>query len=394
VKTIMTLTCASTPETAGLDAVALQRLSAAIQADIDQGQTAGASIIVARGGVIGCREVLGNISPGRAAASDDLYLLMSLSKSFTAALALQAIDHGRFTLDTRAADILPGFGAAGKQGITVRQLLSHTAGVFPALPPPPPLGFDDMGNLAKVVAAISAVPVAYVPGTQCCYAPTAGHAVLAQMLVVTDAAKRSFSRIAREDLFEPLGMVDTRFGLSLDEPRRVPTFYTERNTTPATTAAANMLNTFMPNGEVPAGNAYGTADDAFRFAEVMRRRGSNGSYRLMSPALFDYASQNHTGDLGNGAWQFYLLEHGLPDFPANFSLLGGYVRGHGHYMTGAGQTASPRAFYAVGGGSTMWMVDPARDLTFVFLCAGLLDGLDHLQRLQRLSDLALAACID
>lgn len=69
-------------------------------------------------------------------------------------------------------------------------------------------------------------------------------------------------------------------------------------------------------------------------------------------------------------------------------------RTQGHYLTGAGQTASPRAFYAVGGGSTMWMVDPDRDLTFVFLCAGLLDGLAHLQRLQRLSDLALAACID
>jgi CubicO group peptidase (beta-lactamase class C family) len=390
----MTISAASGPAAVGLDPAALQRLVACIQADIDQGQTASASILVARGGAIGCREVLGSVAPGRAAAADDLYLLMSLSKSFTAALVLQAIDHGRFTLDTRAADILPGFGVAGKQGITVRQLLSHTAGVFPALPPPPPLGFDDMGNLAKVVAAVSAVPVAFVPGTQCCYAPTAGHAVLAQMLVVTDPAKRSFATIAQEDLFEPLGMADTGYGISPDETRRVPSFYTERNTTPATTAAANMLNTFMCQGEVPAGNAYGTADDAFRFAEAMRGRGTNGSYRLMSQALFDYASQNHTGDLSNGAWQFYLLEHGLPDFPANFSLLGGYVRGHGHYMTGAGHTASPRAFYAVGGGSTMWMVDPERDLTFVSLCAGLLDGLAHFERLRRMSDLALAACID
>jgi len=390
----MTITANSNPASIGLDPTALQRLVAGIQADIDQGQTGAASFIVARGGKIGCREVLGNVAPGRAAAADDLYLLMSLSKSFAASLVLRAIDHGRFTLDTRAADVLPGFGAAGKQSITVRQLLSHTAGIFPALPPPPPLGFDDMGNLAKVVAAISAVPVAYPPGTQCSYAPTAGHAVLAQMMVVTDPGKRSFSEIAQEELFKPLGMIDTRYGMSLDEPRRVPTFYTERKTTPATTAAANMLNTFMPKGEVPAGNAYGTVDDVFRFAEVMRRRGTNGSYRLMSPALFDYASQNHTGNMSNGATQFYILEHGMPDYPVNFSLLGGYVRGHGHYLSGAGLTASPRAFYAVGGGSTMWMVDPERDLTFVFLCAGLLDGLAHFERLQRFSDLALAACID
>ena len=55
----MTTIASSDPATVGLDPAALQRLVAAIQADIDQGQTAGASIIVARGGDIGCREVLG-----------------------------------------------------------------------------------------------------------------------------------------------------------------------------------------------------------------------------------------------------------------------------------------------------------------------------------------------
>jgi hypothetical protein len=42
----------------------------------------------------------------------------------------------------------------------------------------------------------------------------------------------------------------------------------------------------------------------------------------------------------------------------------------------------------------MWMVDPERDLTFVFLSAGFIEGLAHFQRLSRLSDLALAACVD
>jgi CubicO group peptidase (beta-lactamase class C family) len=112
----------------------------------------------------------------------------------------------------------------------------------------------------------------------------------------------------------------------------------------------------------------------------------------MSQAIFDYAAQNSTGDLSNGAWDFAREADGLPDSPANFSLLGGYVRGPGHVLSGAGFTASPEAFCAVGGGSTLWMVDPVRDLTFVFLSAGFVEGLEHLQRLSRLSDLALAAC--
>jgi hypothetical protein len=74
----VTLTAASNPATVGLDPAALQRLVAAIEADIDQGQTAGASTIVARGGAIGCREVLGNVAPGRAAAADDLFADVAL----------------------------------------------------------------------------------------------------------------------------------------------------------------------------------------------------------------------------------------------------------------------------------------------------------------------------
>jgi hypothetical protein len=78
-------------------------------------------------------------------------------------------------------------------------------------------------------------------------------------------------------------------------------------------------------------------------------------------------------------------------FPANFSLLGGYVRGNGDYHTPAGSKASPSAMAAVGGGSTGWLMDTDRDLTFIFLSAGLVEGLKHPERLSRLSDLAIAA---
>jgi CubicO group peptidase (beta-lactamase class C family) len=46
------------------------------------------------------------------------------------------------------------------------------------------------------------------------------------------------------------------------------------------------------------------------------------------------------------------------------------VRGEGHHITPFWLTASPATFGTVGGGSTMWMVDPERDLTFVYLSAG------------------------
>jgi len=386
---------AASASASGLDPDALGRLGASIQADIDQGQMFGASILVARGGVIGLRQSFGTVAPERAAADDDVYLLMSLSKAFTAALTLRAIDHGRYALDTRVADLIPAFGTGGKARVTVRHLLTHTAGTYSHFAPAPPLTPQELGNLAKNVLAISALPATGVPGERVMYNPFAGYAVLGQILVATDPAKRSFQQIAREDLFEPLGMHDTHFGLRADDPRRVPVSFTDRNATPASWPTCELLNTALDeDAEHPAGGAFGTVDDVFRFADTLRKRGRHHNYRLISQAMFDYASQNHTDALSNSAWDWCREAHGLPDYPANFSLLGGYVRGKGHYMNGAGYLASPRTFYAVGGGSTMWMVDPERDLTFVFLSAGFIEGLAHFDRLRRLGDLVLAACVD
>lgn len=77
---------------------------------------------------------------------------------------------------------------------------------------------------------------------------------------------------------------------------------------------------------------------------------------------------------------------------ANFSLLGGCVRGEGHEICTSGFTSSPGSIYPADGGTPMWMVDPKRQLTFVFLSCSFVDCSTHFARLLRLSDLALAAC--
>jgi CubicO group peptidase (beta-lactamase class C family) len=318
--------------------------------------------------------------------------MMSLSKSFTAALVLRAIDQGRFGLDTRIADFFPGFGAGGKGRVDVRMLLTHAGGTYAGLAPPPPLGLADLGNLEKFVAAVGALPATFTPGTRVIYNSFSGINALGQLLVVTDPRGRCFRTITKEDLFDPLGMTDSSFGVAADNPRRVPVSQTDQMKGPGFAQMVALLEAIsLGDAEVPSGGAYGTVDDVFRFAETLRRRGID-RYRLISPALLDYASQNHTGDLINGGWEFQTEAEGRAPFRANFSLLGGYARSHGHHLTAMGYTASPHAYCAVGGGSTLWMVDPARDLTFVFLSSGLIEGLAHIDRLSRHSDLAIAAC--
>ena len=59
-----------------------------------------------------------------------------------------------------------------------------------------------------------------------------------------------------------------------------------------------------------------------------------------------------------------------------------------------GATASPGTFGGLGAGSTMFCVDPERDLVFVCLTAGVLEDSRHFERMALLSDLALAAVAD
>ena len=59
-----------------------------------------------------------------------------------------------------------------------------------------------------------------------------------------------------------------------------------------------------------------------------------------------------------------------------------------------GLTASPRTFGGLGAGSTMFLVDPERELVFVCLTVGLVEESRNFDRLQRLSDLVFSAITD
>jgi CubicO group peptidase (beta-lactamase class C family) len=407
------------PSSAGMDPAKLDLLVSAVQADIDKGLNLGASILVGRSGKIVLRANLGRAHPGRPIADDDRFLLMSMSKAFTAVLVLRAVEAGHFTLDTRIDDLLPGFGVKGKSRTTVRQLLCHTGGL-PSIPVPPPLPLSAAGDLDRKVEAIKKLSAIYTPGTRCAYTSGTGYDILGQILVVTDPKRRRFNRIAQEDLFEPLGMKQTSFGMAVEDPRRVPASYTSSQASASSPLMTRLFNDWLGSeAEYPSANAFATIENVFRFTEALSGRSETG-FQLLSQPTFDLARKNQTGDFvlealppkerlsmvrqilaSAGLRQFIAtaraarggkaMSEPLAVFPAKFTLLGGYVRGEGDHLTPCGHTASPTALAAMGGASTGWMIDFERDLTFIFLSAGFVEGFDHARRLSRFADLALAA---
>lgn len=411
------------PAEVGLDPAGLAALDADIQKNIDTGRNYGASVIVARGGKIAHRKTFGVAAQGRPTAVDDIYFLMSMSKAFTAVLAHRAIENGQFTLDTRIADILPAYGNGGKEAGTMRQLINHTAGL-PAAPVAPPLPIQKMGHLEEHARAIEKLKAAYAPGTKCCYTSGTGYDLLGEIIVETDPKHRAFRDIAREEIFEPLGMTDTSFGHTVDDPRRVPVSHTPKSMMPISGKVDEIFNDLGPQREYPCAGGFSTLDDLFTFTEAVNGRYPDAApdgYRLLPEDKLAAAKKNSTGDLILEALMVddKLLQarqmlgtfgvKGLisaakgakvadpsvgvdPDpFPARFTLLGGYTRDTHEGLTPLGQTASPTAIGAVGGGSTMWMTDPEKDLTFIFLSSGLIEGFDHFQRLSDHADLAIAS---
>ncbi len=380
---------------AGLDAEGLHRLRNAIEQDIARGTYDGAVFIVARHGTVAMHEAIGRTDTAndRAADTGDVFHLMSITKQFTTLAVLATIDRGDLSLTTRVSEIIPEFGTRGKQNITVAHLLTHMSGLnteLPMMTMP-----DEFLNIDKLVAKVCDERLFRRPGRVVSYNTMTAHAVLAALVCRLDDARRPFGQILTEDLFAPLGMVDTSFSLRADlAERRVPIrcrYGTEGLFDPAMLEMMNDMYTV--ESEFPAGGAIGTASDLFRFTEMLRRGGALDGARVVSPGLLELALTNQTGSLPNDIFDYAREMRGWPDWPAWIGLTF-FLRGEGVFPTPLGVATSPRTFSGQGAGSTLFWVDPERDLTFVCLTAGLLEDSDNLLRFQRLSDLVVAASVD
>ena len=108
-----------------------------------------------------------------------------------------------------------------------------------------------------------------------------------------------------------------------------------------------MSRILTPTTEIPAGGYVTTIGDFARFAEMLRNRGELEGVRVLSPAMLDLATKNHTGSMPNDIWNYAVESRGWPVFPAYLGL-GFFLRGKGMHPTPFGSLASPRTFGGVG----------------------------------------------
>ncbi|GAA3884464.1 serine hydrolase domain-containing protein [Leifsonia kafniensis] len=383
---------------AGLDSDALARLQAEIESDIAAKKYDGARIIVARHGVIGLDATLGyaDRTVDRALKPDDIFRILSLTKAFTNALIFRALGEGKLALNTRVVDVIPEFigrdrfRANRKDRINLVHLLTHRAGLVTT---PNPVPDACLGHLDEVIDAICQMDVVSEPGTNLNYAPALNHALLGEIARRVYGAD-SFRDLIQEKIFGPLGMTDTRFGApEAWADRIVPLRASVADDSWLSAEEIESLNDVIDeDAEMPWVGSISTATDVFTFAEMLRRKGEHNGRHLLAPAILDAATTLTTGDMTNDLYAQIAIAQNWELPPGNFGL-GFALSGTGTHPSFFGPFTSPRTHGNYGAGSTLFWIDPERDLTFVCLTAGVMDEADNVVRFQKLSTMAVSAAI-
>jgi CubicO group peptidase (beta-lactamase class C family) len=293
-------------------------------------------------------------------------------------------------LTTRVAEVIPEFKGKLKERVTVHHLFTHSSGM-PSLFFPVPGNL--LGNLQAVVGALCRIDLVATPGEKVLYSPLVGHALLADMVRRVDGGGRSLRHIFRDELFNPLKMKDTALGKRRNLVSRiVPIVMRDEGSGLMTREEANRHNDFITeDAEMPWMGCVSTTPDLFRFAEMLRRGGELDGMRILSPVSIQLATSVQTGLKEDEFLGQSMKLNGWDPGPANIGL-DFLIRGNGvRAVSFLGSLSSPRTFGKYGMGGTMFWVDPERDVTFVFLATGLLEEYNNACRLQRLSDMVMAA---
>jgi len=348
---------------AGLVPERLEKFVARVRREVDEGLLPAVQVAVARDGKVAYTDTFG------AAGADSLFCVFSATKAVTSAAAWLLFQAGGLEESERVADIVPEFGANGKDAVLVEQLFTHTAG-FPHAPFRP-LDWVDRDRRLERFAQWR---LTWEPGSRFEYHPTATMWVIAE--IIERRSGMAFRDFVRERVVAALGIDDLFVGLpEAENPRVVPCAYVGDALTPADYEKMGMP--VPPETEV-------TEEAILNFNRPeIRAVGVPGGGGIMSaPALaLFYQGLLHGGLAGNSVWTPEMLTSARrirsgdltdPMFrkPANRGL-GIIISGdESRHFRGFGRTNSPQAFGHNGAGGQLAWADPASGLSLAYVTSG------------------------
>jgi CubicO group peptidase (beta-lactamase class C family) len=188
----------------------LPRTVAALERGGQAGLHAGAQVYVSMRGEMLADYAMGEARPGVPMRTDTLTLWLSSGKPIAAVAIAQLQDRGELRFDDPVGRFVPEFTQLGKEPITIRHLLTHTAGFREADRIAEDLSWDE--TIARICA--TRLEPDWTPGEKAGYQMFSSWFVLGEIIRQIDG--RTFDRYAREMIFEPPGMNDSWIGMPRD----------------------------------------------------------------------------------------------------------------------------------------------------------------------------------
>ena len=373
----------------------LGRIVPALQSYVDREVVAGISTMVSRRGEIVHAAQIGHRDreAGLPMTADTIFRIYSMTKPIVSTALMLLHEEGAFQLEHPVANFLPAFGPTKvmtddgtlvdqARPIEVRDLLMHTSGLtYDFMIDTPVAGMyrdarimnDASRTLEALVDELASLPLASQPGARWHY--SVGIDVAARLVEVVSGQPLGEFLAAR--LFEPLGMVDTGFGVPDDELGRLAAVYglpdligRDYDATQLVEAALGGFNervdvsatypTDAPDVFARGGlGLFSTISDYQLFAQMLLDDGQVDGERLLSRKTLELMHTNH-----------------LPPALIPFEVLGRPMPGMGfglgsRVMLDVAQSAGPGSlgeFGWAGAAKTYYWVDPVEDLVGVFMC--------------------------
>lgn len=327
-----------------------------------------------------------DIERGRRWQPDAIVRIYSMTKPIVSMALMMQIERGLARLDQPVSDFLPGWldqrvwtGGKGAElatepaarPVTLHNLLTHTAGltygtrlaaVGGAKVEDPVALLYPMRDAAMTpglqahAQAIGSLPLRYQPGTRWMYSVATD---IVGAIVETLAGKPLGEHLA-EAIFSPVGMKDTGFHVPQDKAHRLAACYVaapEESMRLADDPASSSL-LMPPMFESGGGGLVSTMDDYCRFAELLRKGGAP----LLQAATMAAMTANQLPGNSELKTIAHVSDPRLLPEAAGFGL--GFATTLDEARAGVPATGD---FYWSGAATTIWWVDPSRDLAALFM---------------------------
>jgi CubicO group peptidase (beta-lactamase class C family) len=339
---VVTMTLAAGPA----HGQSLASVDAAVMDGIQKGIYPGAVVIIGRRDSLLYARGYGHFtwSPSSPVPRPDstLWDIASITKVVsTAGVALRLVDAGKLDLEAPVRRYLPRFSGGPKNQVTVRMLLDHTSGLKSYVP----FYIKARGSRARAIDQLYAQPLVRVPGDSAEYSDLNA---LFLGLVLEKVSGLPLDKLARHEVFGPLGMTQTMYRPPASLKRRiVPSGMWRGHPVPGD---VNDQNAVAMGGVAGHAGVFSTGMDLARYAAVWLRSGAGPTGQWVRPETLRrfLVKGPRTGSRLLG-WDTPEIDPAAEEPSVFGSLIS--EAGYGH----TGFT-----------GTELW-IDPARDLFLVFL---------------------------